>query len=99
GGVFSGCARCSGSVRSLLNLPATGERADAGAAGTADRGPSLLHLLVDLLLYGPLGSAFERALQQSGLRFVCAGRAGCFHQRLGIPADLAEKRAVLSGGG
>ncbi len=53
GVVFSGGARGAGDLRSLSLVAAAGGGAAEVAAGTADRGSSLLHVLVGVLLHRP----------------------------------------------
>ena len=65
--------------------------------GQADRRSSLLHVFLDFFLHQPDCAAAERADQQSGLRFLRAGRSGRFHRRPAMEAACgwAEQRCYM----
>ena len=78
--LFFQAARIAMAAFDPLSFFAPARRCSAPCArGKAHCGSSLLHVLLGLLLHEPHGTAAQWPFQQSGLRFLCAGRAECVH--------------------
>ena len=95
--VFSGRAYGDGGVRSLSVLAAAGGSSAARARGEADRGSSLLHVFLGLLLHESHCAAAEWPFQQPGVRLLRARRAGCFYRRCTMERDVAAAGPLLPG--